>query len=122
MPDDPAGVAVLLDGVAHGKRPARVSVTGSAHPRAAPPRHASHEVLHADRRGRRGLAVSRAADDAFDGDLYVRWIHGARVTINDPDHGVAPVSIADLGPASASGAEQDVPRARQAEGSSSRLA
>jgi hypothetical protein len=96
---NPSGVAVFVDGVAHGNTPARISVPAGAHilelrgrgvPRVVPVQIAA------------GAEVSQYLElptTPSTGSLLVQSDPaGARVAIDGVEHGVAPVSIADLAP------------------------
>jgi hypothetical protein len=96
---NPSGVAVFVDGVAHGNTPARVSVPAGAHilelrgrgvPRVVPVQIAA------------GAEVSQYLElpaTPSTGSLLVQSDPaGAHVTIDGADHGVAPVSVTDLAP------------------------
>jgi hypothetical protein len=96
---NPAGIAVFVDGVAHGNTPARISVPAGSHilelrgrgvPRVVPVQIAA------------GAEMSQYLElpaTPSTGSLLVQSDPaGAHVTIDGADHGVAPVSVADLGP------------------------
>jgi hypothetical protein len=96
---NPSGVAVFVDGVAHGNTPARVPVSAGAHilelrgrgvPRVVPVQIAA------------GAEVSQYLElpaTPSTGSLLVQSDPaGAHVTIDGADHGVAPVSVTDLAP------------------------
>ena len=96
---NPAGVAVFVDGVAHGNTPARISVPAGSHilelrgrgvPRVVPVQIAA------------GAEVSQyleLPEAPVTGSLLVQSDPaGAHVSIDGADHGVAPVSVADLSP------------------------
>jgi hypothetical protein len=96
---NPSGVAVFVDGVAHGNTPARVSVPAGSHilelrgrgvPRVVPIQIAA------------GAEVSQyleLPETPSTGSLLVQSDPvGARVAIDGTEHGVTPVSVADLTP------------------------
>ena len=96
---NPSGVAVFVDGVAHGNTPARISIPAGSHilelrgrgvPRVVPVQIAA------------GAEVSQYLElpaTPSTGSLLVQSDPaGAHVAIDGVDHGVAPVSVADLAP------------------------
>jgi hypothetical protein len=96
---NPSGVAVFVDGVAHGNTPARISVPAGSHilelrgrgvPRVVPVQIAA------------GAEVSQYLElptTPSTGSLLVQSDPaGAHVTIDGADHGVAPVNVTDLAP------------------------
>jgi hypothetical protein len=96
---NPSGVAVFVDGVAHGNTPARISVPPGSHilelrgrgvPRVVPVQVAA------------GAEVSQYLElpaTPSTGSLLVQSDPaGARVAIDGVEHGVAPVNVSDLAP------------------------
>ena len=96
---NPSGVAVFVDGVAHGNTPARISVPAGSHilelrgrgvPRVVPVQVTS------------GAEISQYLElpaTPSTGSLLVQSDPaGAHVTIDGVEHGVAPVNVADLAP------------------------
>lgn len=96
---NPSGVAVFVDGVAHGNTPARISVPAGSHilelrgrgvPRVVPVQIAA------------GAEISQYLElpaTPSTGSLLVQSDPvGARVAIDGVEHGVTPVSVADLAP------------------------
>jgi len=96
---NPSGVAVFVDGVAHGNTPARVSVPAGSHilelrgrgvPRVVPVQIAA------------GAEMSQYLElpaTPSTGSLLVQSDPaGAHVAIDGADHGVAPVNVTDLAP------------------------
>jgi hypothetical protein len=96
---NPPGVPVFVDGVAHGSTPARISLTAGSHllelrgsgvPRVVP------VTITGGAEASQYLELPRTP---VAGSLLVQSDPaGAKVTIDGVDHGVAPVSVADLTP------------------------
>ena len=96
---NPPGVAVFVDGVAHGNTPARISLSAGSHivelrgrgvPRVMPVTVAA---------GSEASQYLELPETPSAGSLLVQSDPaGARVTVDGVDHGVAPVSVADLAP------------------------
>ncbi len=96
---NPSGVAVFVDGVAHGNTPARISVPAGSHilelrgrgvPRVVPVQVAAGAEL--------SQYLELPATPSTGSLLVQSDPAGARVAIDGVEHGVAPVSVADLPP------------------------
>jgi PEGA domain-containing protein len=96
---NPPGVAVFIDGVARGNTPARVSVDAGSHIIELRGRGVPRVIPVTVTAGAEASQYLELPETPSAGSLLVQSDPaGARVSVDGVDHGVAPVSVADLAP------------------------
>jgi hypothetical protein len=96
---NPPGVAVFVDGVARGNTPARLSLTAGSHIIELRGRGVPRVIPVTVTAGAEASQYLELPETPSSGSLLVQSDPaGARVTVDGVDHGVAPVSVADLAP------------------------
>jgi hypothetical protein len=96
---NPPGVAVFVDGVAHGNTPARVSLPAGSHILELRGRGVPRVIPVSVTGGAEASQYLELPLTPSTGSLLVQSEPaGARVSIDGTDHGAAPVSVADLAP------------------------
>ena len=96
---NPPGVAVFIDGVARGNTPARVSLDAGSHIIELRGRGVPRVIPVTVTAGAEASQYLELPETPSAGSLLVQSDPaGARVTVDGVDHGVAPVSVADLPP------------------------
>ena len=96
---NPPGVAVFVDGVAHGNTPAHLSLTVGPHTLELRGRGVPRSIPVSITAGSEASQYLELPETPTLGSLLVQSDPaGARVTIDGVEHGVAPVSVADLTP------------------------
>jgi len=96
---NPPGVAVFVDGVAHGNTPARISLGAGSHIVELRGRGVPRVIPVTVAAGSEASQYLELPETPSAGSLLVQSDPaGARVTVDGVDHGVAPVSVADLAP------------------------
>jgi hypothetical protein len=96
---NPPGVAVFVDGVAHGNTPARVSLDAGSHIVELRGRGVPRVIPVTVTAGAEASQYLELPETPSAGSLLVQSDPaGAHVTVDGVDHGVAPVSVADLAP------------------------
>jgi hypothetical protein len=96
---NPPGVAVFIDGVARGNTPARVSLDAGSHIIELRGRGVPRVIPVTVTAGAEASQYLELPETPSAGSLLVQSDPaGARVTVDGVDHGVAPVSVADLTP------------------------
>jgi hypothetical protein len=96
---NPPGVAVFVDGVAHGNTPARISLNAGSHIVELRGRGVPRVIPVTVTAGSEASQYLELPETPSAGSLLVQSDPaGARVTVDGVDHGVAPVSVADLAP------------------------
>jgi hypothetical protein len=96
---NPPGVAVFVDGVAHGNTPARVSLAAGSHILELRGRGVPRVIPVSVTAGAEASQYLELPLTPSTGSLLVQSEPaGARVSIDGTEHGVAPVSVADLTP------------------------
>jgi hypothetical protein len=96
---NPPGVAVFVDGVARGNTPARLSLTAGSHIVELRGRGVPRVIPVSVTAGAEASQYLELPETPSSGSLLVQSDPaGARVTVDGVDHGVAPVSVADLAP------------------------
>jgi PEGA domain-containing protein len=99
MQTNPPGVAVFVDGVAHGNTPARVTLEAGAHIIELRGRGVPRVIPVTVTAGAEVSQYLELPETPSLGSLLVQSEPaGARVSIDGADHGRAPVSVADLTP------------------------
>ena len=99
MQTNPPGVAVFVDGVARGNTPARLSLTAGSHIIELRGRGVPRVIPVTVTAGAEASQYLELPETPSSGSLLVQSDPaGARVTVDGVDHGVAPVSVADLAP------------------------
>lgn len=96
---NPPGVAVFVDGVARGNTPARISVDAGSHIVELRGRGVPRVIPVTVTAGAEASQYLELPETPSSGSLLVQSDPaGARVTVDGVDHGIAPVSVADLAP------------------------
>jgi serine/threonine protein kinase len=96
---NPPGVAVFIDGVARGNTPARVSLDAGSHIIELRGRGVPRVIPVTVTAGAEASQYLELPETPSAGSLLVQSDPaGARVSVDGVDHGVAPVSVADLSP------------------------
>ena len=96
---NPPGVAVFVDGVARGNTPARLSLPAGSHIVELRGRGVPRVIPVTVTAGAEASQYLELPETPSSGSLLVQSDPaGARVTVDGVDHGVAPVSVADLAP------------------------
>ena len=96
---NPPGVAVFVDGVARGNTPARLSLSAGSHIIELRGRGVPRVIPVTVTAGAEASQYLELPETPSVGSLLVQSDPpGARVTVDGVDHGVAPVSVADLAP------------------------
>jgi hypothetical protein len=96
---NPPGVAVFVDGVARGNTPARLSLAAGSHIVELRGRGVPRVIPVTVTAGAEASQYLELPETPSSGSLLVQSDPaGARVTVDGVDHGVAPVSVADLAP------------------------
>ena len=96
---NPPGVAVFVDGVARGNTPARLSLSAGSHIVELRGRGVPRVIPVNVTAGAEASQYLELPETPSSGSLLVQSDPaGARVTVDGVDHGVAPVSVADLTP------------------------
>ena len=96
---NPPGVSVFVDGVARGNTPARLSLTAGSHIIELRGRGVPRVIPVTVTAGAEASQYLELPETPSSGSLLVQSDPaGARVTVDGVDHGVAPVSVADLAP------------------------
>jgi hypothetical protein len=96
---NPPGVAVFVDGVARGNTPARLSLSAGSHIVELRGRGVPRVIPVTVTAGAEASQYLELPETPSSGSLLVQSDPaGARVTVDGVDHGVAPVSVADLAP------------------------
>jgi PEGA domain len=96
---NPPGVAVFVDGVAHGNTPARLSLDAGSHIVELRGRGVPRVLNVTVTAGAEASQYLELPQTPSSGSLLVQSDPaGARVTVDGVDHGAAPVSVADLAP------------------------
>jgi len=96
---NPPGVAVFVDGVAHGNTPARISLSAGSHIVELRGRGVPRVIPVTVAAGSEASQYLELPETPSAGSLLVQSDPaGARVSVDGVDHGVAPVSVADLAP------------------------
>jgi PEGA domain len=96
---NPPGVSVFVDGVARGNTPARISLNAGSHIVELRGRGVPRVIPVTVTAGSEASQYLELPETPSAGSLLVQSDPaGARVTVDGVDHGVAPVSVADLAP------------------------
>ena len=96
---NPPGVAVFVDGVARGNTPARLSLSAGSHIVELRGRGVPRVIPVSVTAGAEASQYLELPETPSAGSLLVQSDPaGARVSVDGVDHGVAPVSVADLAP------------------------
>ena len=96
---NPPGVAVFVDGVARGNTPARLSLSAGSHIVELRGRGVPRVIPVSVTAGAEASQYLELPETPSSGSLLVQSDPaGARVTVDGVDHGLAPVSVADLAP------------------------
>jgi hypothetical protein len=96
---NPPGVAVFVDGVARGNTPARLSLSAGSHIVELRGRGVPRVIPVTITAGSEASQYLELPETPSSGSLLVQSDPaGARVTVDGVDHGLAPVSVADLSP------------------------
>jgi PEGA domain-containing protein len=96
---NPPGVAVFVDGVARGNTPARISLDAGGHIVELRGRGVPRVLNVTVTAGAESSQYLELPETPSAGSLLVQSDPaGARVTVDGVDHGIAPVSVADLAP------------------------
>jgi hypothetical protein len=96
---NPAGVAVFVDGVAHGNTPARISLDAGSHIVELRGRGVPRVIPVTVTAGAEASQYLELPETPSSGSLLIQSDPaGARVSVDGVDHGVAPTSVADLAP------------------------
>jgi hypothetical protein len=96
---NPPGVAVFVDGVARGNTPARLSLSAGSHIVELRGRGVPRVIPVTITAGTEASQYLELPETPSSGSLLVQSDPaGARVTVDGVDHGLAPVSVADLTP------------------------
>jgi hypothetical protein len=96
---NPPGVAIFVDGVAHGNTPARLSLDAGSHIVELRGRGVPRVLNIPITAGAEAAQYLELPETPSSGSLLVQSDPaGARVSVDGVDHGVAPVSVADLTP------------------------
>jgi hypothetical protein len=96
---NPPGVAVFVDGVAHGNTPARLTLEAGSHIVELRGRGVPRVIPVTVSPGAESTQYLELPETPSLGSLLVQSEPpGARVTVDGADHGAAPVSVADLTP------------------------
>jgi hypothetical protein len=96
---NPPGVAIFVDGVARGNTPARLSLSAGSHIVELRGRGVPRVIPVNVTAGAEASQYLELPETPSSGSLLVQSDPaGARVTVDGVDHGVAPVSVADLAP------------------------
>jgi len=96
---NPPGVAVFVDGVARGNTPARLSLPAGSHIIELRGRGVPRVIPVSVTAGAEASQYLELPETPSAGSLLVQSDPpGARVSVDGVDHGVAPVSVADLAP------------------------
>jgi len=96
---NPPGVAVFVDGVAHGNTPARLTLEAGSHIVELRGRGVPRVIPVTVAAGAEATQYLELPETPSSGSLLVQSEPaGARVTVDGADHGAAPVSVADLAP------------------------
>ncbi len=96
---NPPGVAVFIDGVSRGNTPARLSLGAGSHILELRGRGVPRVIPVSVTAGAEVSQYLELAETPSAGSLLVQSDPaGARVTVDGVEHGVAPVSVADLAP------------------------
>ena len=96
---NPPGVAVFVDGVARGNTPARLSLSAGSHIVELRGRGVPRVIPVTVTAGAEASQYLELPETPSSGSLLVQSDPpGARVSVDGVDHGVAPVSVADLAP------------------------
>ncbi|HMC78588.1 MAG TPA: PEGA domain-containing protein [Vicinamibacterales bacterium] len=96
---NPPGVAVFIDGVARGNTPARISLDAGSHIVELRGRGVPRVIPVTVTAGAEASQYLELPETPSAGSLLVQSDPaGAKVTIDGVDHGIAPVSVADLAP------------------------
>jgi hypothetical protein len=96
---NPPGVAVFVDGVAHGNTPARLTLEAGSHIVELRGRGVPRVIPVTVTSGAEATQYLELPVTPSSGSLLVQSEPaGARVTVDGADHGVAPVSVTDLAP------------------------
>jgi hypothetical protein len=96
---NPAGVAIFVDGVAHGNTPARISLDAGAHIVELRGRGVPRVIPVTVTAGAEASQYLELPETPSSGSLLIQSDpSGARVSVDGVDHGLAPASVADLAP------------------------
>jgi hypothetical protein len=96
---NPAGVAIFVDGVAHGNTPARISLDAGAHIVELRGRGVPRVIPVTLTAGAEASQYLELPETPSSGSLLIQSDpSGARVSVDGVDHGLAPASVADLAP------------------------
>jgi hypothetical protein len=96
---NPPGVAVFVDGVARGNTPARISLNAGSHIVELRGRGVPRVIPVTVTAGAEASQYLELPETPSSGSLLVQSDPaGARVSVDGVEHGVAPVSVADLAP------------------------
>jgi hypothetical protein len=96
---NPPGVEVLVDGVSRGNTPARISLPAGSHILELRGRGVPRVIPVTVTAGAEASQYLELPETPSSGSLLVQSDPaGAKVTVDGVDHGVAPVSVADLAP------------------------
>jgi hypothetical protein len=96
---NPSGVPVFVDGVEHGKTPARVSLTAGSHILELRGRGVPRVIPVSVTAGAEVSQYLEFAEAPVTGQLAVQSDPaGAKVMVDGTDRGIAPVTISDLSP------------------------
>ena len=96
---NPPGVAVFVDGVARGNTPARISLDAGSHIVELRGRGVPRVIPVTVTAGAEASQYLELPETPSSGSLLVQSDPaGARVSVDGVEHGVAPVSVADLAP------------------------
>jgi hypothetical protein len=99
LQSNPPGVAVFVDGVARGNTPARLSLAAGSHIVELRGRGVPRVIPVTVTAGAEASQYLELPETPSSGSLLVQSDPaGAHVTVDGVDHGVAPVSVADLAP------------------------
>jgi hypothetical protein len=96
---NPPGVAVFVDGVAHGNTPARISLPAGSHILELRGRGVPRSIPTTITAGAEASQYLELPDTPSTGSLLVQSEPaGARVSIDGVEHGTAPTNVTDLPP------------------------